>query len=384
MNWCEVEFQQLYAEPSRNGVYKKKEHHGSGVKIVNMGELFAFDFINGQPMKRLQLTGPEIARSSLREGDLLFGRRSLVESGAGKCSVVEELNEPTTFESSIIRVRVDQSKARPKFLYYWFKSPIGRGRVRAIVTGVNVKGIRGTVLQKIDVTLPPIATQDRIVEILSSYDDLIENNRRRIELLEQSARLLYKEWFVHLRFPGHEHVTITNGIPDGWERCTLGDVLTLQRGFDLPKRHRKKGNVPIYASSGINGYHSEAKVKAPGIVTGRSGSLGKVLFVPHDFWPLNTTLWVKEFKQVSALFAQHLLTSLKLEQYNGGAAVPTLNRNDAHRIEVRRPSGTIGQLFDEFAKKQKSQIEVLTQQNAKLTEARELLLPRLMSGEITV
>lgn len=151
---------------------------------------------------------------------------------------------------------------------------------------------------------------------------MIENNRRRIQLLKQAARLLYKEWFTHLRFPGHEHSTIIDGVPEGWERKTLGDLLTLQRGFGLPVKKRQDGPFPIYASTGINGYHMEPKVKGPGVVTDRSGSLGTVMLVSGDFWPLNTTLWIKEFKRVGPHYAHQLLASLRLEQYTVAMQYP--------------------------------------------------------------
>ncbi|MBJ4545221.1 restriction endonuclease subunit S, partial [Salmonella enterica subsp. enterica serovar Typhimurium] len=182
-------------------------------------------------------------------------------------------------------------------------------------------------------------------KFLRSYDDLIENNRRRIQLLEESARLLYQEWFVHLRFPGHKQVKITGGVPEGWSKEPLENLLVLQRGFDLPVSKRIEGSVPIYASTGINGFHNVAKVKGPGVVTGRSGSLGTVMYVAKDYWPLNTTLWVKEFKKASPIFATYLLRAMKLEGYNGGAAVPTLNRNDVHKVDVLCPES---KLMNEF------------------------------------
>ena len=381
MNWPTMRFEQLYAEPSRNGVYKQTQFHGSGVRIVNMGELFAYDIISNQEMNRLSMNDSEMAKSGLQDGDLLFGRRSLVEAGAGKCSLVENLSEPTTFESSIIRVRVDENRLRPRFIFYWLKSHFGRGAIRAIVTGTNVKGIKSSVLKDIEVPCPTTETQDRIVELLRAYDDQIENNRRRIQLLEQAARLLYREWFVHLRFPGHEHVKIKDGVPEGWEKKPLGELLTLQRGFDLPANDREEGPYPIYASTGINGFHKMAKVVGPGIVTGRSGSLGTVMYVPRDFWPLNTALWVKEFKRVSPLFALHLLSGMKLEQYNGGAAVPTLNRNDVHRVETLCPSRNIMRLFDDCINPLYLQIETLERSIKLLAQARDLLLPRLMDGD---
>lgn len=129
MSWEEVPFESLYAVPSRNGVYKTKEHHGEGTRIVNMGELFAYDTISDQEMKRLQMSEAELEVSGLANGDLLFGRRSLVEAGAGKSSIVEGLTEPTTFESSIIRVRLDPTQANPRFYFYWLRSHIGKGRI---------------------------------------------------------------------------------------------------------------------------------------------------------------------------------------------------------------------------------------------------------------
>src|SRR5690606_9753072 len=226
--------------------------------------------------------------------------------------------------------------------------------------------------------------QIKIADILVQYDDLIENNRRRIQLLEESARLLYQEWFVHLRFPGHEQVKIIDGVPEGWAKEPLENLLVLQRGFDLPISNRIEGNVPIYASTGINGFHNVAKVKGPGVVTGRSGSLGTVMYVAKDYWPLNTTLWVKEFKKASPIFATFLLRAMKLEGYNGGAAVPTLNRNDVHKVDVLCPDAKLMSEFEVQIENIFKQIDKLKEYNEKLAQARDLLLPKLMSGELTV
>jgi len=190
-----------------------------------------------------------------------------------------------------------------RFVSYFLKWVLnGSQSDKAAVPGVNRNDLHA---RKVGVP-EDVGEQASIASVLSAYDDLIENNRRRIQLLEQAARLLYKEWFIHLRFPGHEHTQIIDlpaeasaqagGVPEGWEKKPLGKLLTLQRGFELPVSKRKEGRFPIYASTGINGYHAEGKVKGSGAVTGRSGSLGTVMYVSSDFWPLNTTLWVKEFK----------------------------------------------------------------------------------------
>ena len=220
--------------------------------------------------------------------------------------------------------------------------------------------------------------------MLTDYDDLIDNNRRRIKLLEDSVRLLFDEWFVRLRFPGHAASALVEGLPAGWSQVALDEVLLLQRGFDLPSQDREAGDVPIYGSTGIVGFHNAAKVSGPGLVTGRSGSLGEVHFVPQDFWPLNTALWVKEFKRATPLFALHLLRGMNLGQYNGGVSVPTLDRKVVHKAEVLLPPASVMERFESMAADVYRQIHTLTEMNHKLRAARDLLLPRLMSGELTV
>lgn len=122
-----------------------------------------------------------------------------------------------------------------------------------------------------------------------------------------------------------------------WKQCLLGDVLTLQRGYDLPERERRSGNVPIVSSSGISGYHDVAKVSGPGVVTGRYGTLGEVFYVNEDYWPLNTTLYVRDFKGNDPLFLSYFLRTLNLAHQNGAGAVPGVNRNALHLLPVYIP-----------------------------------------------
>lgn len=126
-------------------------------------------------------------------------------------------------------------------------------------------------------------------------------------------------------------------MTEGWAKKLLGDVITLQRGFDLPERERAVGAVPIVSSSGITGYHSASKVRAPGVVTGRYGTLGEVFYVDADFWPLNTTLWVKDFKGNHPHYVCYLLKTLNLGRQNAAGAVPGINRNALHMLPVRVP-----------------------------------------------
>lgn len=131
-----------------------------------------------------------------------------------------------------------------------------------------------------------------------------------------------------------------NGLPmtGGWETKPLGDVVTLQRGYDLPSQERQPGTVPIVSSSGVSGLHSEAKTKAPGVVTGRYGTIGEVHYVQEDFWPLNTTLFVKDFKGNNERFIYYLLTSLDFTIFSDKSSVPGVNRNHLHEMLVQVPN----------------------------------------------
>ena len=268
----------------------------------------------------------------------------------------------------------------PRFVAYFLRNHLRNYQSEKAA----VPGVDRNVLHKMKVRCPDPQAQERIVSILSAYDDLIENNRRRIGLLEQAARLLYREWFVHFRFPGHETAKFVDGMPEGWERCAVDDLLILQRGFDLPVGNRKEGSVPVYGSTGIVGYHNEPKIPAPAIITGRSGSLGQVVLCDVPCWPLNTALWVKELKGVPASFAFFLLINLELSKYNGGASVPTLDRKVVHRLAVVRPAQNVLDQFDHMATTSFQTIAKLQKHNAHLTRARDLLLPRLMDGRIPV
>lgn len=268
----------------------------------------------------------------------------------------------------------------PRFVAYLLMTlELGSQNTAGAVPGVNRNA-----LHQLLVSVPNLDTQVNIASALKKYDDLIETNRRRIFLLEESARLLYREWFVNLRFPGFELVKRIEGIPEGWSRERLDSALLLQRGFDLPNGVRKPGSIPIYASAGINGYHSDAKVKGPGVVTGRSGTLGLVHYVSGDFWPLNTALWVKEFRRVTPLFAYFMLSEMNLAQYNSGASVPSLDRKVVHPVEILIPPEKVIELFGQYVEPLFEQAEYLREANLRASEARDALLPKLMSGAIQV
>ena len=335
-----------------------------------------FDLSN---LREMRFQEYERERFGLRMGDIV-----MCEGGEpGRCAIWKETMPGMMFQKALHRIRPHEC-LDSRFLFYAFVHKGNIGAFAGLFTGSTIKHLPAEKLAILEIEFPELCIQRHIADTLTAYDELIENNRRRMSLLEEAARLIHHEWFVRLRFPGYEHTSIIDGVPEDWERIPLDNVLLLQRGFDLPSQSRQEGNVPIYGSTGINGFHNQAAVKAPGLITGRSGTLGKVQFAREDFWPLNTALWVKEFRRVQPIFALFLLRSLGLEQYNGGVSVPTLDRKTVHKIRVLLPPERLLAAFDETAVPIFQQLGNLTLQNQKLRAARDLLLPRLMSGEIAV
>lgn len=223
-------------------------------------------------------------------------------------------------------------------------------------------------------------TQKRIAEVLDAIDSSIETNQRRIALLEDAARRLYREWFVQLRFPGHESVTVKDGVPQGWSRKPLGNIATLNYGKALKATERKDGNVPVYGSSGIVGFHNVALVGAGAIVVGRKGNVGSLYYSHEPCFPIDTVFFISPDKASYRLF----LALHQLNFISSDAAVPGLNRTYAQSLPLLLPTEEVQTEFERLAAPMFEQIQGLTQHNRQLAQARDLLLPKLMSGQLDV
>ena len=274
-------------------------------------------------------------------------------------------------------VRGKPGVADDVFIKQW----LNNADISPFVTGAAQPKLSQGSLKRMPVRLPPLAVQRRIASVLGAYDDLIEVNRRRIAVLEEMARRLFEEWFVHFRFPGCAADASPGKLPSGWSLVPLEELLVLQRGFDLPTTSRSTGPHPVVAAGGLHGTHSEFRVKSPGVVTGRSGTLGNVNLIYEDFWPLNTTLYVREFRRASPAYALHLLRHLQLGAHGGGAAVPTLNRNHVHALQVPCAPLELIESFEKLAMDALLTSDNFERQNNNLVASRDLLLPRLISGD---
>jgi type I restriction enzyme, S subunit len=349
------------------------------LKIANIGDDGTVDLANAQRLPDNYLE-PKHEKFRVYDGDILLAMTGATAGKAGR--VRAALGESFLLNQRVAKLIPED--IHPDYFWQVVSKKEYRERFFGLGGGAAQPNMSGSQIAAVEIPIPSNLVQKKIADILSAYDDLIENNRRRIALLEEAARMLYREWFVRFRFPGHEHVKIIDGIPEGWDRRRLGGILTLKRGYDLPEANRVTGEVPILSSSGITGFHNQYKAQGPGVVTGRYGTLGEVYYIEEDFWPLNTALYVKDFQGSHPLMIFHLLKVLLKGVITQKAAVPGVDRNVLHAMIVIWPPLKLRNSFVEIVSDYEEQLRVLGAMNQKLAAARDLLLPRLMNGEIAV
>jgi type I restriction enzyme S subunit len=318
----------------------------------------------------------QLSRHFLKAGSVVFPRRGEIS----KCAYIDEEQAGFLCGTGCIKIEPPEEKLRSKFLFYFLGLRQSVEWLERNAVGTTMLNLNTKILGGLKVPLFAPKKQDEIVEILSAYDDLIENNRRRIQLLEQAARLLYKEWFVHLRFPGHEHTQIIDGVPEGWRKKPLGTFAPLKYGKALKNDDRVPGPFPVYGSSGIVGIHTKAFVLGPTIIVGRKGNVGSVYWSPDDCHPIDTVYYIDSGN--CSFFLYYALQQMTF--ISTDVAVPGLNRDFAHSRLMLVAEQKILRLFEETVSPLHQQTELLKRQNASLAKARDLLLPKLMNGEVAV
>lgn len=268
----------------------------------------------------------------------------------------------------------------PRYVYYYLQIL----NLQRFNSGVGVPTLNRNDLDTLEIAIHSVPTQRKIASILSAYDDLIENNNRRIKMLEEMAQAIYREWFVSFRFPGHEKVKMVKSelgmIPEGWEVKKIEEVIELAYGKALKKDDRINGDIPVYGSGGICGTHNKSLIEGPGIIVGRKGNVGSVFWSEKSFYPIDTVYYVKSSTQL-----HYIYFNLLEQQFNNtDAAVPGLSRNQAYKNKFLLPAGNILELFTSIIKPIFNQSELLINKNNNLCKTRDLLLPKLISGKIDV
>ena len=310
----------------------------------------------------------------------------------GDCAV---LGIRACFPDSIIAVIADESKSDTVFLKYAVDQL--KPRLRRITRGATQDNLSVAKLTAFKFPTPPLEEQRRIGAVVRAYGDLIENNRRRIQLLEQAARLLYKEWFVHLRFPGHEHVTITDGVPEGWEKKPLSEIADITMG-QSPKSiyYNEDGNgLPFHQGVTNFGFRFPSH-QTYCTVQNRLAESGDILFsVRAPVGRINITIDKivigrglsairSKLGQQNFLFYALKSRFFKEDMMGGGAIFAAITKKDLHGVRLLQAPDRIVEMFMEHVRPIDFQIENLQQTIDNLTQARDLLLPRLMNEEVAV
>ena len=432
-NERESPFAHLLIGPVRNGIYKKKEFHGRGAKIVNMGELFANPRLRAVDMRRVELSESEQHRFSIQAGDLLFARRSLVAEGAGKCCVVLETNEPTAFESSIIRARPDPTKADSLFLYYYFNSPVGLHALDTIRRQVAVAGITGTDLAQLPLEVLSLPEQRAIGHVLGTLDDKIELNRLMNETLESMARALFTSWFVDFEpvrakmegrwrrgeslpglpvehydlFPDRLVASELGEVPEGWEVKALGDVVEVVGGTTPSTTVNEywKGGTHCWATpkdlSALSSpvlLDTERKITDAGLQQIGSGLLPKgtlllssrapigYLAVSEEPVAINQGFIAMPPRKGISLYMLYWCRAFHDEIVNhaNGSTFLEISKSNFRRIPLLTPSAAALTAYHRLASTLHGRIVESERQSNALAAQRDALLPRLVSGDVRV
>jgi len=312
----------------------------------------------------------EFERSIVRVGDLIFtcwGTINQIGFIDGKGSYKEYI-----ISNKQMKLTTDPQKADSLFLYYLFSSPDFQQRILNNNIGSSVPGFNLGQLKRMEITIPPLPEQRAIAAILSSLDDKIDLLHRQNATLEAMAEAVFRQWFVV-------------EAREEWGEGTLGDLVEFNYGKTLRDSERSGGGYPVYGSSGIVGYHSEYYVSGPGIITGRKGTLGVINYSFDNFFPIDTTFYITSKRDSQGLFFEYcLLKTQNLTEMNSDSAVPGLNRNLAHGIQLLIPPKELADEFNLIAEPIFLKIRYNQTQIHTLTALRDTLLPKLMSGEVRV
>ena len=334
------------------------------------------------------------ARAIPQTNDLIFAR----EATAGNVALIRE-GEKVCLGQRTVLIRPNANLVNPAFLTYHLLAPEQQYKLLSTANGATVAHVNMPTIRNLKLSLPPLATQHRIATILSRYDSLIENYQKQIKLLEEAAQRLYKEWFVDLRFPGHENTNIVDGVPEGWEKKSIGEIGEYLNGFafkpsdwqDLGKpiiKIKEMGNGVTNETPRNSGERVPAKylIKAGDLLFSWSATLMVIIWSGEEGW-LNQHLFkVTPVKGIDREFLLQSISNAIVEFQNltTGSTMKHIQRNKLDQVFVNVPNAEIMKRYSDISEKTRSNILSLQSQLRLLTEARDRLLPKLMSGEITV
>ena len=380
-----------------NGINFNKTAYAKGIKLIgvsNFGDRFYPDYSQLQEVKK------DIVRleDCLRNGDIVFVRSNGNKELVGRCMLVKNPTERVTYSGFCIRARLnDTDRYDPVYFTYYFKSKAFRRAVSGTAVGANIQNLSQARLSNHECRIPSIEVQHRIADILSVYDDLIENNQKQIKLLEEAAQRLYKEWFVNLRFPGHENTEIVDGVPEGWNEKTLSQVADVIMG-QSPKSefyNSEKKGLPFHQGVGSYGVRfvmddiystSYTRIAEPNSIlfsvrapVGRLNITKNKVVIGRGLAAINQTDGCQSY-------LYYLLKNrfFKDNIVGNGSIFASVSKDELLNQKFLIPERNLMMQFEKIVSQMDKQIENLDSKNKKLIEARDRLLPKLMSGEVEV
>ena len=380
-----------------NGINFNKTAYAKGIKLIgvsNFGDRFYPDCSQLQEVKK------DIVRleDCLRNGDIVFVRSNGNKELVGRCMLVKNPTERVTYSGFCIRARLnDTDRYDPVYFTYYFKSKAFRRAVSGTAVGANIQNLSQARLSNHECRIPSIEVQHRIADILSVYDDLIENNQKQIKLLEEAAQRLYKEWFVDLRFPGHENTKIVDGVPEGWNEKTLSQVANVIMG-QSPKSefyNSEKKGLPFHQGVGSYGVRfvmddiystSYTRIAEPNSIlfsvrapVGRLNITKNKVVIGRGLAAINQTDGCQSY-------LYYLLKNrfFKDNIVGNGSIFASVSKDELLNQKFLIPERNLMMQFEKIVSQMDKQIENLDSKNKKLIEARDRLLPKLMSGEVEV
>lgn len=377
-----------------NGINFGKSAYKSGIKLIGVSD---FKDRMYPDYNSLQEVDAKIVRENdfLHKGDIVFVRSNGNKELVGRCMMINQ-DIPVTFSGFCIRLRLNNTQLyNPTFFTYLFKSNGFRKAIAGTAVGANIQNLSQGRLGNYEFECPNIETQNRIATTLSRYDSLIDNYQKQIKLLEEAAQRLYKEWFVNLRFPGHENTKIVDGVPEGWEKKKLISLVDVQYGyaFDGHLFNDKGEGMPILRIRNIpDGYtkdytaeqaSSDYIVHKGDIVVGMDGIFHINTWSGDDAYLVQRACSFRPHNEkLKGFIFQAIVEPIKFfEKTLVGATVAHLGKKHIDSIELLVPSKE--RLFAPLQKMYKQRMTLLSQLHL-LAESRDRLLPKLLSGEIEV
>jgi len=373
----------------RNGVNYNRDSFGEGVKVVGVKDFKDYSKPRFDELEQINPEGVVTAKSILRDGDIIFVRSNGNRELIGRSLFIERPLEEITHSAFTIRLRFISEKVCPKFYAYLFRAPYIRKGLTAFGGGTNISNLNQDILGNLEVPLPPIPVQKRITEVLSAYDELIENNQRRIRILEEMARSLYREWFVHFRYPGHENIPLVDSplgpIPQGWEVKKVGDLLVkVTRQKKVKKQdYIDHGALPVIDQGRelIGGFtdnlESTYTSDLPVVVFGDHTRVMKFIDFPFACGADGTQLLQSTDERMPTGLLYYTVSNIDLSNYGYARHFKFLKEEG-----VIVPSVDVAKVFTGKVGQMRKHMSVLQKQMDNLRNTRDLVLPKLLSGEI--